>query len=51
MERLKGRDPDPGDPRGYLETMLTESQHVVDMVGRMKALLRNVESTQGCPTT
>lgn len=47
IERLQGREPDPGDMRGYLETMLAESQHVVDMVSRMKALLRNVESKQG----
>jgi DNA-binding NarL/FixJ family response regulator len=47
IERLQGRSPDPGDLGGYLETVLAESQHVVDMVSRMKALLRNVESKQG----
>ena len=47
IEQLQGRAPDPGDLRGYLETMLAESQHVVDMVSRMKALLRNAESKRG----
>jgi PAS domain S-box-containing protein len=31
----------------YLEGMLAESRHVVDMLGRMKALLRNVRSSHG----
>lgn len=31
----------------YLEGMLAESRHVVDMLGRMKALLRNVRSNHG----
>jgi len=47
IERLQGQSPDAGDMWGYLETMLAESQHVVDMVSRMKALLRNAESKQG----
>jgi PAS domain S-box-containing protein len=47
IERLQGRMPDEGDLGRYLETVLAESQHVVDMVSRMKALLRNVESHQG----
>jgi len=47
IERLQGQAADPGDMWGYLETMLAESQHVVDMVTRMKALLRNAESKQG----
>ncbi len=47
IERLQGRSPKAGALGGYLETVLAESQHVVDMVSRMKALLRNVESHQG----
>jgi PAS domain S-box-containing protein len=47
IERLQGQSPGPDDMAGYLETMLAESQHVVDMVTRMKALLRNAESKQG----
>jgi len=47
IERLQGRAPKPGDLGEYLETVLAESQHVVDVVSRMKALLRNVESQQG----
>jgi PAS domain S-box-containing protein len=31
----------------YLEQMLAESRHVVDMLGRMKSLLRNVRSNHG----
>lgn len=44
LESLRGAAVPPDEMRGYLETMLAESQHVVDMVSRMKALLRNVES-------
>jgi PAS domain S-box-containing protein len=47
IERLQGQAADPSDMWGYLEAMLAESQHVVDMVTRMKGLLRNAESKQG----
>lgn len=44
---LEGMHACPGEPTdllGYLERMLSESQHMVDMIGRMRALLRNVHS-------
>ena len=47
IERLQGNVPDPDHMREYLENMLAESQHVVDMVGRMKAILRNADSKHG----
>ena len=43
VRRLHDRSLNPDDMRGYLEEMLAESQRVVDMIGRMKALLRNVK--------
>lgn len=44
IERLRERSLDPTDVEGYLEGMLAESRHVVETIGRMKALLRNVQS-------
>jgi PAS domain S-box-containing protein len=44
IERLHGQMLGADDTQAYLEQMLTESQHVVDMIGRMKALLRNARS-------
>jgi PAS domain S-box-containing protein len=47
LERLRQaplRQRQMGD---YLEDMLRESRHVVDMLGRIKALLRNVRSDHG----
>ncbi|MCE9629530.1 MAG: PAS domain-containing sensor histidine kinase [Planctomycetia bacterium] len=45
LERLRERSFEPADVGRYLEDMLTESRHVVDMLGRMRSLLRNVQST------
>lgn len=44
LERMHACPGEPTDLRGYLERMLSESQHMVDMIGRMRALLRNVHS-------
>lgn len=44
IERLHGQMLGADATQAYLEQMLIESQHVVDMIGRMKALLRNARS-------
>jgi len=43
VQRLHDRSLHPDEIRGYLEEMLAESQRVVEMIGRMKVLLRNVK--------
>ena len=44
LERMRVRSLEPAEVATYLEEMLVESQQVVDMIGRMKALLRNVQT-------
>lgn len=47
VERLRRAPLRQAHMEDYLEDMLAESRHVVDMLGRMKALLRNVRSDHG----
>lgn len=47
IERLRRAPLRQARMEDYLEDMLAESRHVVDMLGRMKALLRNVQSDHG----
>lgn len=47
IERLREAPLREAQMEDYLEDMLAESRHVVDMLGRMKALLRNVQSDHG----
>lgn len=42
IERLRDAPTDHDDMAEYLEDMLAESRHVVEMIGRMKGLLRTV---------
>lgn len=47
VERLRHSPLRQASMEDYLEDMLAESRHVVDMLGRMKTLLRNVRSEHG----
>lgn len=44
IERLRGAPLRRAHAEDYLADMLAESRHVADMLGRMKSLLRNVQS-------
>jgi PAS domain S-box-containing protein len=46
LERMQTGSAESDELRGSLERMLAESRHAVDMIGRMKALLRTVHSEQ-----
>ena len=43
IERMRDRSPSSSDMLGHLEDMLAESQHAVEMINRMKTLLRTAE--------
>jgi PAS domain S-box-containing protein len=44
VERMRVRSLEPAEVATFLEEMLAESEQLVSMIGRMKALLRNVQT-------
>jgi PAS domain S-box-containing protein len=51
IERLQHTPLGHDDMTDYLEDMLAESRHVVEMIGRMKALMRAVHAKHDAATT